>query len=234
MRGLKFVPLFAACGFILSLFSGLFSRSGILRILVQALIFGIVFGLLALLIRFLFLRYLYDDSSQNLESEPQAPAPAVGGKVDIVVEDEDLPDSGSGNRFAVSGKHGILSGASDSGLSDVAGENASPDPVPVRGGNSYSDASVSGDGSAAGSAVRPAGNDGTAVYGDDDLDVLPDMDDVVVSDDRMDVSDGMSSGGGGYVPSVEHHSPSGTASAGGMDTELMAKAISSVLSEEAS
>jgi len=232
MRGLKFVPLFAACGFILSLFSGLFSRSGILRILVQALIFGIVFGLLALLIRFLFLRYLYDDSSQNLESEPQAPA--VGGKVDIVVEDEELPDSGSGNRFAVSGKHGILSGAGDSGLSDVAGENASPDPVPVRGGNSATDASVSRDGSAAGSAVRPAGNDGTAVYGDDDLDVLPDMDDVVVSDDRMDVSDGMSSGGGDYVPSVEHHSPSGTASAGGMDTELMAKAISSVLSEEAS
>ncbi len=234
MRDLKFVPLFAACGFILSLFSGLFSRSGILRILVQALIFGLVFGLLALLIRFLFIRYLYDDSSQNLESEPQGPAPAVGGKVDIVVEDEDLPDSGSGNRFAVSGKHGILSGADVSGPSDVSGEKTSPDSAPVRGGNSSSDSSDSGNDSASGSAVRPAGNDGTAVYGDEDLDVLPDMDDVVVSDDRMDVSGGMSSGDGDYVPSGEHHAPSGTGSAGGMDTELMAKAISSVLSEEAS
>ena len=65
MRSAKSIGLFAACGFILSFVSGLFSNSSILSVLIKALIFAVVFGVLGLGISFIFNKFLSDGSEET-------------------------------------------------------------------------------------------------------------------------------------------------------------------------
>jgi hypothetical protein len=114
MRSAKFIGLFAACGFILSFVSGLFSHSSILSILIKALIFAVVFGLLGLGISFIFNKFLSDGSGGDFQSDysvdssaaPQASA--LGQNVDITIQDEELRPSDSENHFVVGDNHQML------------------------------------------------------------------------------------------------------------------------------
>ena len=102
MRGTKFIGVFAACGFILSFFAGLFSHSSILSILLKALICAVVFGLLGFGISFIYNRFLSDGNQGELQGDYAADASmnstapsAVGQHVDITIQDEELRPSES-------------------------------------------------------------------------------------------------------------------------------------------
>ena len=115
MRSTKSIGLFAACGFILSFVAGLFSHSSILSVLIKALIFAVVFGLLGLGISFIFNKFLSDGSGGDFQGEYTADsspaasgASTLGQNVDITLQDEELRPSESENHFVVGENHQML------------------------------------------------------------------------------------------------------------------------------
>lgn len=146
MKNIKFVAVFAACGFVLSLLFGLFSHTGILSILLKALIFGIVFGILGFGISFVFTKFLLEDVGDG-DVDISSPSPKMsfssnddskGHVVDITIKDEELPESSSENHFVVGDNHQMLNetdyGKEQNHASRVA--ETEPDPnvsfMPVR------------------------------------------------------------------------------------------------------
>lgn len=116
MKNIKFVAVFSACGFVLSLLFGLFSHTGILSVLLKALIFGIVFGILGFGISFVFDKFLLEDMGDG-DVDISSPTPKMsfssnddskGQVVDITIKDEDLPESTSDNHFVVGDNHQML------------------------------------------------------------------------------------------------------------------------------
>ena len=114
MRGAKFIGLFAACGFILSFVSGLFSHSSILSVLLKALIFAVIFGILGFGISFIYGKFLSDGSGGDfqgdytVDSSTPAVSSSVGQNVDITIQDEELRPSESENHFVVGDNHQML------------------------------------------------------------------------------------------------------------------------------
>jgi hypothetical protein len=110
MKNIKFITVFAACGFLLSFAAGLFSHSGVGHIILMAVIFAAVFGGLAFLIQFLMEGILRIDA----QTSPAAPdvepelSTKKGGLVDIVVKDEDLPSEENSPQFFVGSNHQML------------------------------------------------------------------------------------------------------------------------------
>ena len=139
MRSAKYIGLFAACGFILSFVAGLFSHSSILSVLLKALIFTVVFGLLGAGISFIYSKFLSEGSGGEFQGEYSADsssAPvssALGNNVDITIQDEELKPSESENHFVVGDNHQMLndsdvrSSGTDSGI-----QNSSQGFVPLR------------------------------------------------------------------------------------------------------
>ena len=130
MRSAKYIGLFAACGFILSFVSGLFSHSSILSVLLKALIFAVVFGLLGLGISFIYSKFLSDGSGGDYQSDyavdssagaVQAQPSALGQNVDITIQDEELRPSDSENHFVVGDKHQMLNDSDIRGPADTGG-----------------------------------------------------------------------------------------------------------------
>ena len=115
MRSAKYIGLFAACGFILSFVSGLFSHSSILSVLLKALIFAVVFGLLGFGISFIYSKFLSDGSGGDYQGDYSTDASSssvqsspLGQNVDITIEDEELRPSESDNHFVVGDRHQML------------------------------------------------------------------------------------------------------------------------------
>jgi hypothetical protein len=257
MRSTKSIGLFAACGFILSFVAGLFSHSSILSVLIKALIFAVIFGLLGLGISFIFNKFLSDGSNGDFQSEYTAdssPAPAasaVGNNVDITIQDEELRPSESENHFVVGDNHQMLN---DSDVKSSANgskqENSSSQGfVPLRNFEtvknfSGKEAVIPAEAVASGNTTEvvnstPAAAATTTVSNfdaggsDGGIDTLPDMENFVFSE-------GSDSGSGDddsdttteseVVSSVSSKKNDGPAEV--QDAALMAKAISSVLSDE--
>jgi len=110
MKDIKFITIFAACGFLLSFAAGLFSHSGFGHIILMAVIFAAVFGGLAFLIQFLMegiLRVDAQTSPVTPEGEPELSS-KKGGLVDIVVKDEELPSEENSPQFFVGSNHQML------------------------------------------------------------------------------------------------------------------------------
>lgn len=104
---IKFKPIiFSACAaFVFSFFTALFAKSGLPVSLLKGLIFALVFGALAVGVQFLYANFLSTGSApQEAAAED---AKVVGGKVDLVVSEEDLPEDKDGPTFFVDGKHVI-------------------------------------------------------------------------------------------------------------------------------
>ena len=259
MRSAKYIGLFAACGFILSFVSGLFSHSSILSVLLKALIFAVVFGLLGFGISFIYSKFLSDGSGGDYQGDysPDASSSSVqssplGQNVDITIEDEELRPSESDNHFVVGDRHQMLN---DSDVREAAsgGGAAEKDPsqgfVPLR--NFETVQNISGK-----EAVIPAeavtpepaqvNNAAAANYSaaaspfpasanaEGGIDTLPDMENFVFSDGSDSDSDDDDSDSG---TEAEFFSSSGASKkkdgpAEVQDAALMAKAISSVLSDE--
>ena len=251
MRGTKFIGVFAACGFILSFFAGLFSHSSILSVLLKALIFTVVFGLLGFGISVIFSKFLSDGNTGDFQGEYAGEAssvgaanPSLGQHVDITIQDEDLKPSESENHFVVGDNHQMLNDSDVRKTSDT--ESASSGFVPLR--NFETVQNVSGTEAVIPSEAisakqetvsEPVNTNQSSVASfpnigsDGGIDTLPDMENFVFSDSSSSDSDNVSDAGTetDFVTSSSSHKKS-DAPAEVQDAALMAKAISSVLSDE--
>ena len=97
----KMVIAAAVVGFLLSFFTGLFSGVGFLFVLLRAFVFAIVFGLLFVVIKFVFERFL---DMGDIESSPVPTEVNVGSMVDVTVGEDDLPEEDSAPGFYVDAK----------------------------------------------------------------------------------------------------------------------------------
>ena len=103
MIKIKPIIFSAAAAFVFSFFTALFAKSGLPVSLLKAVIFALVFGALAVGVQFLYANFLASGApSQEAAVEDSKP---VGGKVDLVVSEEDLPEDKDGPSFFVDGKH---------------------------------------------------------------------------------------------------------------------------------
>ena len=251
MRGTKFIGVFAACGFILSFFAGLFSHSSILSVLLKALISAVVFGLLGFGISFIYNKFLSDGNQGDFQGDSAADSSpvdnkssAVGQHVDITIQDEELRPSESENHFVVGDNHQMLN---DSDVrSSTGSEQSNAGFVPLR--NFETVKNVSGTEAVIPSeaivkaepAVQPAeaANQNTVasfpeVGREGGIDTLPDMENFVFSEGGDSGSDEVvDSGSDSEFVSSSSSRPKSDAPAEVQDAALMAKAISSVLSDE--
>ena len=254
MRGLKVVIPFAACGFILSFVAGLFSHTSILSVLLKALIFAILFGVLGLAIGFVYSKFLDDgtsdyqgDTSEGF-SQTSAPSSALGQKVDITIQDEELEKSESENHFVVGDNHQMLNDSDVKNTKNESVEDSSQGFVPLRNfetvknfsgkeaqspfvaGSSNSTSGESNESSEASSSVRSQIDSSD----NDSLDTLPDMENFAFGGDDSnsdDVSEIHNSDSDSEFVSVSSGSKK-QEEVEVKDAALMAKAISSVLSDE--
>lgn len=241
MKNFKFPIVFSAIGFILSFVFGLFSGSGFFKILLTALIFGVVFAALSFLIQFLNDKFLTVESNGDSENVTNSvnPDAAPGQKVNIIIQDEELEQSGNTNHFDVGNNHQMLN---DSDITKVSPQilddiSDKPDFVPVRRKETVDN--ISGV-----EAITPDfGNKKHAAQAEqmiDDSDdgklgVLPDMSDFSVSSGRAAESGDSGSDGDLLDFSSSSYSSRSNEGAGEIkDASLMAKAISSILSGEES
>ena len=250
MRGTKFIGVFAACGFILSFFAGLFSHSSILSILLKALICAVVFGLLGFGISVIYTKFLSDGNPGDMQGEYAADTPsagnstsAVGQHVDITIQDEELRPSESENHFVVGENHQMLNESDVRSSSSAETDNSGF--VPLR--NFETVKNVSGTEavipSEASAKAEPAAQTVNANQnavasfpnfgGDGGIDTLPDMENFVFSESGSSGSENVSDSGTetDFISSSSSHQKSDVP-AEVQDAALMAKAISSVLSDE--
>ena len=256
MRSAKYIGLFAACGFILSFVAGLFSHSSILSILIKALIFALVFGLLGFGISFVYNKFLSDGSGGDFQgdytAEPSAaPASAssLGHNVDIMIQDEELRPSESENHFVVGENHQMLNDSDVRNSQTVVKEpqSSSQGFVPLR--NFETVKNFSGTEAvipAEAVSAAPANNSSDTVVkpaaaapvafdslgGGEGIDTLPDMENFVFSEaSESDGGDSDNESEAEFIASVGGGKKN-DAPAEVQDAALMAKAISSVLSNE--
>ncbi len=255
MRGAKFIGLFAACGFILSFVSGLFSHSSILSVLLKALIFAVVFGILGFGISFIYGKFLSDGSGGDfqgdytVDSSTPAVSSSVGQNVDITIQDEELRPSESENHFVVGDNHQMLNDSDVRDTANTGSETSSSSQgfVPLRNFEtvknfSGKEAVIPAEAVAAApvekaSTPEPAVKAPSPSFGssneDGGIDTLPDMENFVFSEGSDSDSDDDSGPGtdSEFVSSVGARKKNdGPAEV--QDAALMAKAISSVLSDE--
>lgn len=260
MRSAQYIGLFAACGFVLSFVSGLFSHSSILSILLKALIFALIFGVVGLGISFIYSKFLSDETSRDFQSDytvDSASAPAasaVGNNVDITIQDEELSPSESDNHFVVGENHQMLNESDVRGSGNSGGEaqGASQGFVPLRNFESVKNFSgkeavipseaiasspqatnENSESSAPQETAGPAPDSGFAMNkGQGGIDTLPDMENFVFNEDSGSDSDDDSDTGtdSEFVSMGSRKKNDEPAEV--KDAALMAKAISSVLSDE--
>ncbi len=255
MRGAKYIGLFAACGFVLSFVSGLFSHSSILSVLLKALIFAVVFGLVGFGISFVFEKFLSDGTGGEFQGEYSADSSpvaantsALGHNVDITIQDEELTPSGSENHFVVGDNHQMLneSDVRSQRNTETQANSSSQGFVPLR--NYETVKNFSGT-----EAVIPAEavttqaaqventadqtqslSSASMINTDNEageLDTLPDMENFVFTEGSNSDDDDSDTGTDSeFVSMGSHKKNDGPAEV--QDAALMAKAISSVLSDE--
>lgn len=247
MKNIKFVSFSAGAGFILSLTFGIFSKSGILKVFLTALVFALIFAVLGFGLSFVYEKFLSLDSSEidstkSTESKSTVSS-SVGNNIDIVIEDQELERSGSNNRFNVGENRSMLntsdvvtSNNSSSDNSSIA-EDSKSNFVPVR--NLETLTNISGTEAVKPSAVanKSAEISESSSSKNDDLDVLPDFGNLGMP------ATPMSSFSSSANDSIDEFSDTESSSVYTskrndvdtdkfQNTELIAKAISTVLSDE--
>ena len=118
MKNIKYVIVFSVTGFILSLLCGLISGANAGRVFLFALLFAAVFGGLSILISFIYNKFLYIENSspeqtniqneQNFVNQNQEKVSPLGQNVNLVIQDEDLEQSGNSTHYVVGDNHQML------------------------------------------------------------------------------------------------------------------------------
>ena len=249
MRNFKSILYFAIFGFLISFVFGLFSHSSFLVIFVKAIIFLLVFALLGFVISFVFSKFLDDDSTNELSGEDGTNSSVQenntkGKIVDLVIQDEELSPTQSDNNFNV-GNNTFMLNSTDVNSEKLSENNAGF--VPLRNFETVTNMSEKeaenprdiiseqnkaalGEGINQQNVVDSEGNAGT-------IDVLPDMSYFESASENNDFSNDSGDGDNevfGASLSVSSKKKSDSLVGEIQDTGLIAKAISSVLSEESS
>lgn len=243
MRKVKSILYFSLFGFIISFIFGLFSHSSFFSIFAKALLFFVIFAVLGFLASFLFSKFL-DDDTIDVSTEER---PVVnnenklkGAVVDLVIREEELEPKQSDNSFFVGSNRQMLN-SSDVSEKKAPSSNVEKNEgfVPLR--NFETSTNLSGTESVSykdAEAVKSRESDSSRDEQNsqssglsDELDVLPDMAQFAVSSENHNENNE-----DGFAPSYSgSKSNKADSFVGDMpDTGLIAKAISSVLSEESS
>lgn len=246
MKNIKFVSFSAGAGFILSLTFGIFSKSGILKVFLTALVFALIFAVLGFGLTFVYEKFLSLDSSEidsTKSTESKTVSSSVGNNVDIVIEDQELERSGSNNRFNVGENRSMLNTSdvvtsnNSSSVNSSIAEDSKSNFVPVR--NLETLTNISGTEAVKPSAVanKSAEISESSSSKNDDLDVLSDFGNLGMP------ATPMSSFSSSSNDSIDEFSDTESSSVYTskrndvdtdkfQNTELIAKAISTVLSDE--
>ena len=251
MKNIKFVAICAASGFVLSLVCGFFSHSGFGRILLVALLFGVIFGGISLGISVIYDKFLdvdtYTDSSAA-QNDPLIPGEkkVLGQHVDLVIQEEELEQTGNQNHYDVGENHQMLNESDYKNVPEAPAVNEDGTPhieeknefVPIRNLETVSNFSSS-------ESMTPKESDErreiiaeqNARKGEE-LDTLPDMSDIkLVSDSSSPDSETIvlsdaDTDEASFVHSATNYKSSDASNGEIKDASLMAKAISSILAEE--
>ena len=240
MRNIKFISVFAAIGFILSFVFGFFSHSSFITILLKALLFGAIFVGLGFLISFIFNKFLVDSDSLDLGGEDNGEMSSnsdssnyAGQNIDIVVEDEALPQSDSDNHFIVGDNHQMLKSTDikeDSINNDFEGEGTTNNTfVPLR--KTETSKNFSGVESKTPEETANLSDVEDLNSADENLDTLPDMENLSVmseSGSRGEEDDSYSDSG--FVSSTNTFKKNDSPAPEMKDASLYAQAISTILS----
>ena len=230
----KIYAVCGAAGFVLSFIVGLFSGASFLLILLKAVIFGAVFAGLAVLINFLLNRFVPDlfDKEAIAALKPKA----SGAKLDITISDEDdaspeddlssFPDfmkHRSQAKSAPPRASAVASGAVPSEVGETAESAPASEVAQSEIAPSQAEAKPEEEASST-SSVSEEESGG-------ELDDMPDAE-VFASEDEEFGSDGVESeDASDREPSPSTESTAPKFSANGVDAELMARAIRTVLSK---
>ncbi len=248
MKNIKFITICAASGFVLSLICGFFSHSSFGRILLIALIFGIIFGGLALGISLIYERFLVLEAfAENGEMATEGFTAAdnskkvLGQHVDLVIQEEELEQTGNHNHYDVGENHQMLNesdynhnGENESGTTNQIQEKN--EFVPIRNFETVNNFSGNE------SMTSKESDERREIIAEQNekkgsqLDVLPDMSDLKLEadgsssdSDTVVLSDADEEE---FVHSATNYKTSDASNGEIKDASLMAKAISSILAEE--
>ena len=245
MKGIKLLVISAASGFILSFLFGLFSHTSIISILLKAILFAVVFGILGFLINLAVYKFLIDESQDSKELSGMNSDGNViktgnesktGQMVDITIQDEELEKGESDNHFVVGDAHTMLkdSDVEKSGFSEqtekpkIQKETEKNGFVPLTNFENVKNVSEK-------EAVSPESIQSSSVsrtnFNSENIDTLPDIGDLAFENETESDSESENydepENNSDYVPLGNKKSES---SHEVKDAALIAKAISSVLS----
>lgn len=233
MKGIKVIAVFSSCGFVLSFVFGLFSHSPIGIIFIKALITTVVFFVLGFLISFIYKKFLDDSLNEEISdsSDNNNSVNSKGQNIDITIQDEELEQSSSDKRFFVNDKHQMLN------KSDIKqqSENATTEHnsfVPIR--NLENMTNISGTESVTPNEVNNEVQNNiipnNTTPSKDGLDILPDMEGISFANNDNSLNEEYDTDTGeSFSSSITRGSDSAPDV---QNAELIAKAISSVLSNE--
>ena len=246
MRNFKSILYFAIFGFLISFVFGLFSHSSFVSILIKAIIFLLIFAVLGFIISFVFSKFLDDESTNDLSGEEGLNSSSQenntkGRVVDLVIQDEELSPKQSENSFFVGSNRQMLNESDYSSNNKSAFEkNENSGFVPLRdvetSQNVSSVEAISSSSLNNGSVknITTLGSSGETTS--EGLDVLPEMSSLSTMNENSGYnSNDEDDNDNGFEPSYTSSNRKSDSFVGDMpDTGLIAKAISSVLSQESS
>ena len=257
MKNAKVVIVSAVCGFILSFFFGLFSHSKFIRIFLIALLAALIFAVLGMAISFIYSKFLAVDNYANEVGESTASvssgnsktagAHSATHKVDIVIAESDLEQTGNSNHYDV-GNHKQMLNDSDVKVNNTDNSIADSGFVPLRsletvsnfsGTEAVSSSSISGktsekqESSVASMNISATNSVNTFKTSTTSgmMDELPDMGDISFTQSNSGADDSeILSDNSDFISSALKYKDDNNSNI--QDASLMAKAISSILSEE--
>ena len=246
MRNFKSILYFAIFGFLISFVFGLFSHSSFVSILIKAIIFLLIFAVLGFIISFVFSKFLDDESTNDLSGEEGLNSSSQenntkGRVVDLVIQDEELSPKQSENSFFVGSNRQMLNESDYSSNNKATFEkNENSGFVPLR--DVETSQNVSSVEAISSSSLNNGSVENITTLGargettSEGLDVLPEMSSLSTMDENSGYnSNDEDDNDNGFEPSYTSSNRKSDSFVGDMpDTGLIAKAISSVLSQESS
>lgn len=126
MKSVKVIAGFGFSGFLLSFFTGLAAGRKLGHVMIDAFIFLLVFAAIGAVIYFFAGKIIFSSSDSDSLSEVASSDASEGShsgshSVDILVEDEDLPDEENPSQFYVGSGHQMLN---QGDFSDKTGTNS--------------------------------------------------------------------------------------------------------------
>jgi hypothetical protein len=235
MKNSKLIIFSSLAGFVLSFIFGLFSHSRFIRIFLTAVLFALIFALLAILISFVYSKFLDIDGN--------APGIALAGNgsaknssnhtVDIVISESELEQTGNSNHFDVGNNKQMLNASDMSSVDET--DTSAPESgfVPLR--TKETSSNFSQNEALSPGAVKNSSGSGNSgvqtVISGTTLDELPDMGDVsFLQNNESDEGSIDLTENSDFISSALKYKDDNKNNI--QDASLMAKAISSILSEE--